>query len=705
MPIRYKLLLLLICIALVPLIFAGWYAQSSTRELGKGLAKDFHDELVDRAEHKLALLAGLHGKILLGEGERVVLALKLQAAAVERALASAPYPDPKFYLATDFDRGDNVPPDTGPISAMHLRVGEDSRAERIPISLEAASFWLAPGVLTRDVKDDIARLAPLSTLSREIYLQHSDLLHWIYTALESGVHCSYPGHGGYPESFDPRKRHWYSLARDLGKATGNPPIVDASTRQVMITVSVPIRGPDGSFAGVTGIDVRLLDILDRIKAREDWTAKGQVILAAFEKGASRNRMKVLSQRAYLAVDRKWDVPVEVAILKEDHPAFQEMLTDLFEGRSGVRRMPYQGKDCLWGYSSLKDLQRTALFLVVPTEEVVADAREAEKQVLDRTGIQLVATGVTLLAVVVVVLLLSLQGSRVVTRPVSRLAAAAHSIARGDLKARAEVKSRDELGDLAQTFNAMVPQLEERMTLRRSLELAMQVQQALLPKGPPRLDGFDISGVCNFCDETGGDYYDFMLEGSALSIVVGDVTGHGVASALLMATARAMLRTHAHIAEDLPGLLAHVNRDLAHDTSGDRFMTLFCLVIDTEKQQLRWASAGHVPALVYGAQRDEFSELAGRDIPLGIDAEWNFHERSRQGFEIGEVILIGTDGIWETRNGTDEQFGMERLQETIRASASRTAEEIRDAITQAVDLFRGGRAQEDDVPLVFVKRVV
>jgi sigma-B regulation protein RsbU (phosphoserine phosphatase) len=574
----------------------------------------------------------------------------------------------------------------------------------MPISLEAAAFWLAPGVRADDVKDDIARLAPLTSLSRELYDEHSDLLHWIYTALESGVHCSFPGHGGYPETFDPRKRPWYLFARERGEATGNPPIVDASTGQVMISVSAPVRGPDGSFAGVTGIDVRLLDVLERIRAREDWTANGQAILAAFEKNGPRDRMIVLSQRGYLAGDRKWDVPVEVATLKEDHPVFSKMLADLHGGRSGVRRMPYEGKDCMWGYSALRDLQRTALLLVVPMEHVVKDAQDAETDVLTRTDTQLLAIGATLLLVMGIVLLLAVRGSRVVTKPVSRLAAAARSVADGDLAARADVKSRDELGDLAQTFNAMVPQLEERMKMRESLQLAMEVQQALLPKGSPDLEGFDISGVCNFCDETGGDYYDFLQDGPYLGIVVGDVTGHGIAPALLMATARALLRSHALMAESLAGLLSDVNRHLTGDSSEGRFMTLFCLVIDSERQELHWASAGHDPALVYSAARDEFSELPGKDIPLGIEADWTYHERSRQGFETGEVIVIGTDGVWETRNEAGEQFGTERLKEVVRRSAARTAAEIQDAVTQAVEAFRGERAQQDDVTLVVVKRV-
>jgi sigma-B regulation protein RsbU (phosphoserine phosphatase) len=574
----------------------------------------------------------------------------------------------------------------------------------MPISLEAAAFWLAPGVSAADVQQDIARLAPLSKLSRKLYEEHSDLLHWIYVALESGVHYSYPGHGGYPATFDPRLRPWYAFARERGEVTGNYPIVDASTNQVMISVSAAVRNPDGSFAGVAGIDVRLLDILERIRAREDWTAGGRAILATFERGKPLDRMVVLSQRDYLSRGRRWDVPVELATLEGSDPPFQAMLADLLQNRSGVCRTPYKGEDCLWGYTSLGELQRTALFLVVPMDQVVKDARDAETHVLSRTDSQLLAIGATLLLVIGIVLLLAVRGSRVVTKPVNRLAAAARSVAAGDLAARADVKSRDELGELANTFNAMVPQLEERLKMRESLQLAMEVQQALLPRGSPRLEGFDISGACNFCDETGGDYYDYLQEGPYLGIVVGDVTGHGIAPALLMATARALLRSHALMAESLAGLLSDVNRHLTTDSSEGRFMTLFCLVIDSEEEELHWASAGHEAALVYSAARDEFSELSGKDIPLGIEADWTFHEGSRRGFETGEVIVLGTDGIWETRNEAGEQFGTERLKDIVRRSAGRTAEEIRDAVTQAVDAFRGERAQQDDVTLVVVKRV-
>ena len=186
------------------------------------------------------------------------------------------------------------------------------------------------------------------------------------------------------------------------------------------------------------------------------------------------------------------------------------------------------------------------------------------------------------------------------------------------------------------------------------------------------------------------------------MVIGDVVGHGVAAALLMATARALLRSRAALAGSLEDLFTDVNRQLCDSQFTGRFMTLFYMGMDTEAKTIRYLSAGHDPALVYNPDDDTFADLCGNDIPLGLEPDWRFHEFAADDWRSGQVILLGTDGIWECFNAKHEMFGKTRLREVIRQSAPQPADAISHAIQQAVSEFRGKADQTADITLVVVK---
>ena len=178
--------------------------------------------------------------------------------------------------------------------------------------------------------------------------------------------------------------------------------------------------------------------------------------------------------------------------------------------------------------------------------------------------------------------------------------------------------------------------------------------------------------------------------------------HGIAAALLMATARGLLRSRA----DQPGTLAQmftdVNRQLCLSSFEGRFMTLFYLVLDVPRRQARWLSAGHDPALVYDPDADAFEDWAGQDIPLGIETQWQFSEFEAARLEPGRLIVLGTDGVWECRNGEGEFFGKQRLQDLIREHHAQPCDAIAEAVMQALRGFRAGVDQQDDITLVVIK---
>ncbi len=237
-----------------------------------------------------------------------------------------------------------------------------------------------------------------------------------------------------------------------------------------------------------------------------------------------------------------------------------------------------------------------------------------------------------------------------------LSKAAHSVSRGHFLTLTPPKTQDEVCDLVCSFNTMVMQLEERLQLKEAMDLAMQVQQNLLPQKPLQNEHIDIAGRSIYCEKTGGDYFDFFplpgTNGNKIAIAVGDVVGHGIPAALLMTTVRAMLRTRMTQPGNLAKSIADVNRLLCMDTSiSCDYMTLFVMVIDPDKKELSWVRAGHDPAIVYDPARDRFEKLNGDGMALGIDRRFAFEEYRRSNLAAGQVIAIGTDGIWETENHT------------------------------------------------------
>jgi sigma-B regulation protein RsbU (phosphoserine phosphatase) len=317
----------------------------------------------------------------------------------------------------------------------------------------------------------------------------------------------------------------------------------------------------------------------------------------------------------------------------------------------------------------------------------------------------VGLGVALILLVLVVIRLVTGRTVSAIREVSK---AAERVAEGSYSPLPAPKGRDEVAHLVESFNAMMAKLEERDRLKQAMTLAKEIQQALLPRGAPAVDGMDVAGTSLYCDETGGDYYDYLQVSEPgpgrLAVAVGDVTGHGISAALLMTTARAFLRSRAVHPGDMGQVVSDVNRLLAVDTSqAGNFMTLLFMLVDGAKEEIRWVRAGHEPAMLYDPATDSFTELVGGGIALGVDETWTFEEQRHDGWNTGQVILIGTDGIWESENPQGERFGKERLREIVRRTHLRPAQELVASITDAVDRFRQEVPRQDDITLVVIKK--
>jgi len=319
----------------------------------------------------------------------------------------------------------------------------------------------------------------------------------------------------------------------------------------------------------------------------------------------------------------------------------------------------------------------------------------------RTAIIVNAAGFVVIGIFLTVLV-----SRNLALPFAEIIQTLHGVRHGQFDKKVRVTSNDEIGYTGDVINEMTEGLKERDRMRQSLGLAMDVQQHLLPRRNPTVQGLDIAGKSIYCEETGGDYFDYLESGSkdrgTIKIVVGDVSDHGIPSALLMTTARAFLKQRASRPGKLNQIVADVNRQISRDVEeSGQFMTLFLCEIDSPNKLIRWVNAGHDPAIVYNGSGNKFDELAGHALPLGVSKKTAYQEYQRKLLP-GQIILIGTDGIWESQNSRREMFGKKRFKDLIRDHAHEPANDILQAVITGLDDFSRPLEKEDDVTLVVIK---
>ena len=240
----------------------------------------------------------------------------------------------------------------------------------------------------------------------------------------------------------------------------------------------------------------------------------------------------------------------------------------------------------------------------------------------------------------------------------------------------------------------------------SLNVAKEVQQSLLPRRQPKVKRFDIAGCSLYCDETGGDYYDYIklphMGSDVYGIIVGDVSGHGVSAALQMASVRAYLHGRVRQVGTVAEIITDVNRLVSTDAMETAvFMTLFFLKIEASTGRLSWVRAGHDPALIYSPDLDHFEKLEGKGLPLGVDKSYQYRAHTAV-VKPGQILILTTDGLLESFNIKGEMFGRERFKNLIRRNAGLVAKDIQAKIIEAVTSFQGKAQQEDDITLVIMK---
>jgi phosphoserine phosphatase RsbU/P len=249
------------------------------------------------------------------------------------------------------------------------------------------------------------------------------------------------------------------------------------------------------------------------------------------------------------------------------------------------------------------------------------------------------------------------------------------------------------------------EVAQRERLNRELEIARDVQQRLFPQNLPIVKGLDFAGYCRPALGVGGDYYDFIrLHNECLGIAVGDVSGKGIAAALMMASLQASLRGQTiKPCATLAEMIGHINRLVFEASASNHYATFFYAQYEPMTRLLRYCNAGHNPPLLYRSSNgcDSFYRLDEGGTVIGLFPEVPFEEATVQ-VEQGDILIGYTDGISEAMNAQEEEFGEERFFEVIRRCDSRSAADMITCILKHVDTFTAGAPQHDDMTLIVVR---
>jgi len=316
----------------------------------------------------------------------------------------------------------------------------------------------------------------------------------------------------------------------------------------------------------------------------------------------------------------------------------------------------------------------------------------------------------------VALVLGLLLARSITRGVHALSVGTQKLRQGDFDHRIRVHSRDQLGELAESFNLMsrgIRQLMleqgEKERLEEELRIARQIQMSLLPaQGVAGLPGVRVAALCLPAAEVGGDYYDLLpLSETRMGVLVADVSGKGTSAALYMAELKGLVLSLSRIYESPAKLLSEANRILAAHMDSRSFVTMTYAVVDTAARRMRYARAGHNPLIHFQARTGLTRVLTPAGLGLGLDPGDRFDqilEEDEVPLDPGDFFLFFTDGLSEAMNPGAELFGEGRLRRILEDSGRLTSEELKERILEEVRRFVGDADPHDDMTLVVLKIV-
>jgi sigma-B regulation protein RsbU (phosphoserine phosphatase) len=327
-------------------------------------------------------------------------------------------------------------------------------------------------------------------------------------------------------------------------------------------------------------------------------------------------------------------------------------------------------------------------------------------------------GTLFLVIQIVAFGIGLALARSITGSVHELFAGTQRVREGDFTHKIAIRTHDQLGELAESFNSMTASIEdllqekaEKERLEQELRIARTIQMSLLPQGPMRMPGLALSGHCEPAREVGGDYYDFLpIDEHRVGVLIADVAGKGASAALYMAELKGLILALSQSHRSPRTLLIEANRIISQHLDTRSFITITYAVVDLEARTLTHARAGHCP-LIYvpgpGSASRKIQSLMPDGLVLGlkIDNGERFNsllEEVTIPLGAGDLFVLVTDGITEAVSRDGAWFGDSRLATVLEEHADMPFDELRERILREIAAFVGDAPQQDDMTMLLVK---
>ena len=552
-------------------------------------------------------------------------------------------------------------------------------------------------VSVEDTAQERALLGNLEQLWAPVFTGSGDIITTIYVGTESGFLLSYDERSdlgvepGSDESyFDYYQSSWYTSARDAGGVVFTDTYPDSYGRGLMISCASPFYDESDRFAGVVCMDILIGDLTSHVIDVD------------------------LGEGAYaFLVSGSGDI-IASAVMKDADAAFENILdasSAVYEA-SGPIMSGETGAMLSGGvyYAYTPVSSANWKFCVhIPESLVLAPVKAMERNIVAA----IIAFIVILALIILCVVLMVRRFSRNLTAPLIALGKDAQTISSGDLDYRAEIRSNDEIGDLAKSFNGMAASLKEyienltavtaeKERIGAELDVATHIQKSMLPcifPAFPDRKEFDVYATMNPAKEVGGDFYDFfMVDDTHLAVVMADVSGKGVPAALFMVIGKTLIKDHTEPGISLGDVFSDVNNMLCDSNSEGLFITAFEGVLDLVTGEFRYVNAGHEPPYIckQGEGYEAYRIKAGF-VLAGME-DLRYREGSLQ-LSAGDRIFLYTDGVTEATDAENQLYGSERLHRVLNDHLDANPEALLAAVKADVDHFVGDAPQFDDITML------
>ncbi len=552
---------------------------------------------------------------------------------------------------------------------------------------------LNESVDVNSVMDEIKILSNIEADWAPVMKNYSGTILVMYAATESGVMIAYgvnslealPKEGHTEAYFDFQSRPWYKEAKEKGKVIFTDIYEDGYGRGLTITCAAPFYNAEGKFAGVVGMDVLIGNLYNAIVDVD------------------------LGEESYtFLADKNGKIITPGGGSQMISDVTKSLADKIMSGKPGVS---LSSSRVYYAYTPIKSTS-WILCSSIPERVIIAPIRDVNKRVI-LTILSFLAAFVIIIASAVIA---ARKFSHKLTEPIIALEDDVKKIAGGNLDYRAEIRTNDEIGDLAKSFNDMAASLKEyvknlaavtaeKERIGAELNIATQIQADMLPRiFPPFPDRkeFDIYATMNPAKEVGGDFYDFFLiDSDHLAMVMADVSGKGVPAALFMVIAKTLIKNRAQMGGTPSEILADVNNQLCEGNEAELFVTVWLGILEISTGHVTASNAGHEYPAIY-RPGEGYTLFKTKQSPAVATMEGLRFKASEFTLNPGDDLYLYTDGVAEATNSSEELYGTDRMIDALNHTDGMSVEEILRTMKKSVDDFTGEAPQFDDITMLSLK---